>query len=46
MNFIREKALKKGVSIEQMLWYDAQWIINHNLDKQKEQKILNLANEK
>ncbi|MCD4694686.1 MAG: hypothetical protein K8S16_00490 [Bacteroidales bacterium] len=46
MDIIREKALKKGVSLEQMLWYEAQWIIEYELDRSKEQKTLNPAGEK
>lgn len=40
MDLVREKALKKGVSVEQMLWLYAQWIFEHELDRRKEQKIL------
>ncbi|MCD4698408.1 MAG: hypothetical protein K8S16_19455 [Bacteroidales bacterium] len=44
MDIIREKARKKGVSEEQMLWYDAQWIINYNLDQDKKKKMLEGGN--
>ncbi|MCD4698411.1 MAG: hypothetical protein K8S16_19470 [Bacteroidales bacterium] len=46
MEMIQEKAVKKGVSLEQMLWYEAQWIIEYELDRSKEQKILEDAGEK
>lgn len=46
MDMISEKALKGGVSQEKMLWAEAKWIIEHELIRSKEQKILNTDGEK
>lgn len=45
MELIRDKAKKKGVSIEQMLRLDAEWLIKYEIDSQKEKKILQKTNE-